>query len=445
MAKKNGIKLLHITPHFGGGVGTVLLANLLHSNKTDPDVSASVICLDYLNDHAKAAITEAGISYLDSMHTRPEEVLKLIGEADITVVHWWNHPLLTDFLVRQSLPPCRLIFWCHITGSQAPNNLTPRLMTYPDYFVFATPVSYGTQEYKNLSTAEKSKVSTIWSTAGAERLSHLRPKKHEGFHVGYIGSLDPAKISPNFIDLCKAINIPDVHFTVIGSDNQTLMDETKAKGMADKITFTGFVPEPWEQLAAFDVFGYPLARHHFGSCDQTIQEAMTVGVPPVVLDNAMESHMVRHNDTGLIARGDADYVHAIETLYHNPELRLRLGQSAKKFAELEYSIEGSCRNWKAAYDKVMENPKSSRSWGKFSSPPSPMEVFVESLGSYAGPFEKYLNSIGDEIAQSAEALRELAKLENWASPNKSTVHQFHRFFPNDPILREWAQIMKARD
>ncbi len=446
MSKAKTTKVLHLTPHFGGGVGTVLLANLLYSHKTDPEVECSVLCLDYLNEHSKQAIQAANIPYTELMHTKPELVLEQIAAADITLIHWWNHPLLTDFLMRHPLPPCRLLMWCHITGSPAPNNLTSRLFTYPDEFIFTTPVSCEEPEYKNLTTKELKTVSTIWSTAGVERLAHVQPRKHNGFNVGYIGNLDPTKIHPQFVELCKGINIPNVHFTVIGPENKELTRHAHSLGMGDTITFTGFIPEAqkWDLLATFDVFGYPLARHHYGSCDQTLQEAMALAVPPVVLNNKMECYMVKHERTGLVVETEQQYIKAIEELSTNHEKRTTLGKQAKQFATEEYSIEESRRQWREAFDRVMLKTKSPKSWGRFDhTSPSAAEIFVESLGDYAGPFQSYLQSTDKERKLQIEKIKELAQCGNWMSPNKSTVYQFLKFFPEDNTLNEWARIMKG--
>ena len=445
MSETKATKVLHLTPHFGGGVGTVLLANLIHSTKVDPEIECSVLCLDYLNEHSKEAIKRANIPYTELMHTKPEAVLDQIAAADVTLIHWWNHPLLTDFLIRYRLPPCRLLMWCHITGSFAPNNLTSRLFTYPDEFIFTTPISYEAPEYKSLNPDERKTVSTIWSTAGVERLAHVQPRKHDGFHVGYLGSLDPTKIHPQFVELCKSINIPNVHFTVIGPENEKLTRQAHNLGMDKTITFTGFIPgsRKWDLLSTFNVFGYPLARHHFGSCDQTLQEAMALEVPPVVLNNQMERYMVKHGHTGLVVEDEQQYIRAIEELSIDHQKRNTLGQQAKQFAIEAYSIEHSRRQWRDVFDRVMTKKKSPKCWGRFNDEsPSAAEIFVESLGDHAGPFQSYLRSNEKDRKPHIEKIKELGQCGNWTSPNKSTVYQFLRFFPEDKTLREWAEIMK---
>ena len=60
-------------------------------------------------------------------------------------------------------------------------------------------------------------------------------------------------------------------------------------------------------LSNFDVFGYPLSKYHFGSCDQSIQEAMTAKIPVVALNNQMESYMIKNNVTGYLAKDENEY------------------------------------------------------------------------------------------------------------------------------------------
>jgi glycosyltransferase involved in cell wall biosynthesis len=445
MSDKPSVRVLHITPHFGGGVGTVLLGYLLHSTKTDPSLSHSVICLDYLNDPSKQILFQEGIPFKDRMYDTPGQICSQIEDADIVVVHWWNHPLLTDFLIRNPLPPCRLIIWCHITGSPAPNNLTPKILKYPDRFIFTTPVSYGDPEYKNLNESERQNVSAIWSTAGVERLQGIQLQAHEGFHVGYVGNLDPTKIHPDFIKLCKSINVPNVRFTVIGPINQSLVDQARDQNMLDKMTFTGYISEAekWALLSTFDVFGYPLARHHYGSCDQTIQESMAMGIPSVVLNNSMESYMVDHGVTGLVLEDGDQYVRAIEELSQNDEKRRQLGANAKSFAFKAYSITESAVEWKKTFDQVLQLKKSSKTWiNSKTYSITPAEIFIESLGNYGLPFLSHMSSFGHDRDRHAAILRQMGQDRNWTSSTKSTVHQFLQFFPNDSILKEWSELMQ---
>ena len=151
------MNILHITPHLGTGIGTVTLHYL--KNESIKNIHKHrIIVLDDLNNDAKKTLKELDISFEESVFKSPSLVKEAIKEADIVLIHWWNHPLLSVFLMTERLPQCRLIMRCHISGIEAPNNFTPNTLRYPDRFIFTTPMSYRS-EYKNqLTDIEKEKI-----------------------------------------------------------------------------------------------------------------------------------------------------------------------------------------------------------------------------------------------------------------------------------------------
>lgn len=438
------IKILHLTPHLGTGVGTVLL-NYLAKVKTDARFVHSVACLDYANDLGQAAAKEHGFSLQDNFSQRPEELLKIISTVDIVLVHQWNYPMFYDFFVRHPLPAGRVIMWSHTTGAPAPNNFTEKLLRYPDKFVFTTPLSFDVKEVKNLINNLPDHFSAIWSTGGAERLQWIKPQAHQGFNVGYIGSLDPAKLHPDFLEICGQIDIPEAHFIVVGGPNDKSL-ELKNKaidlGIADKFTFTGWVTEEekWKYLALFDVFGYPLAQHHYGSSDQILQEAMGVGVAPVVFNNPMESLMVKNNECGLVAADAVEYIKAVEKLYHDQLLRQSLARNAKQYALANFSLDKMEKEWNELFTKVLLLPKTPKIWplSKTITEITAKDVLLEALGEYGRPFADYCQAKNElEKKQAMEQIKDLAKLVNWQSASKGTAHQYVKFFPEDEYLMQW--------
>lgn len=442
------IKILHLTPHLGTGVGAVVL-NYLDQVKADGRFQHSLVCLDYANDLAKAGAIVIGFSLQDKMADRPEQLLALIAEADIVLVHWWNHPLLSDFLIRHTLPASRIIFWSHVTGMPAPNNYTPKILSYPDKMVFTTPLSLQLPEVKSLASQMPNHFSTIWSTGGSERLAWLKLKPHQGFNIGYIGSLDPAKLHPDFLALCAQVKIPETHFIVVGGPNdrsESLAAEVARSGLADKFTFTGFVSEEekWRLLSTFDVFAYPLAAHHYGSSDQILQEAMSVGLVPVVFNNPMESLMVDQGYAGVIAHSPSAYVEALENLYHNPILREQLSVSAKNYALGNYSVAKMEKQWNDLFVETLRLPKTEKKWSLplVQEQITAKDIFLESLGDYGQPFLEYCAATDESSKERAtSAIKDLARSPNWRSVSKGTAHQYHNFFPDDQYLALWSSWM----
>ena len=450
MNKKTSKKynILHLTPHLGAGVGTVVL-NYLSKVANDTAFAHSILCLDYANQHAMDVANKASFPIFGNMSKKKSKVLGLIADCDVLLIHWWNHPLLYDFLVREPLPASRVIFWAHQKGTPAPNNFTDKIFRYPDIFVFTTPLSYDVKEVQNLPAELKKKLHDIWSTGGVERIQSLKLKKHTGFNVGYIGNVDYAKMHPDFLDICNQVNIPDVHFTIVGGPyGRQLESEAAHRGIGHKFHFTGFVPEEekWEYLSQFDVFGYPLAPYHYGSCDQVLQESMAAGVVPIVLKNPMESYMIKDGVTGLVAKSKEEYVIKLQELYHNHELRAYLSKNAQEYAIRTFSLEKMKNEWNAIFNQVLNTPKTIKKWdiSKKVEDISPKDVFLESLGDYREDFISYCHAKNHEEEEMAiQKIKKLAKSANWQSETKSSVHQFLSFFPDDKYLSSWSKLMKG--
>lgn len=440
-------KILHITPHLGGGVGRVIL-NYLGKVKDKPLFKHKVACLDYANDNALAVAKNIKLELADKLSNNKGQLIKMISEADVVLMHWWNHPLLYDFLVRTALPPCRLVMWSHTAGFRPPYVFTEKILKYPDRFVFTTPISFKTAEVRKLSDKQKKLLRVVWSTGGIDHVKSVKPKKHTGFNVGYIGTVDYAKLHPDFLNICNKINIPKVKFIVCGGANeQKIKQEAEALGIDKKFNFTGTVADITKYLAIFDVFGYPLNPDHYGTCDQVLAESMAAGVVPVVLPNLMEKYMVKDRLTGMVAKNEADYIHAVQSLYQDRNLRKTLSKNAKRYAAETFSVTKMMREWEAIFKEVLTINKTSRRWPLKNSGGelSAKDVFLESLGDYGRNFISYGRARSANEKNKAE--KRIAKLKTsllWQSRTKGTVHQYRSFFPDDKTLACWGDLINEK-
>ena len=438
-------KILHITPHLGGGVGRVIL-NYLAKVKDDRRVSHEVVCLDYANEYALETAPKIGLALADKMAGRTPELLEKIATADIVLIHWWNHPLLYDFLVRSELPACRTIMWSHISGFNPPYVFTKKALCYPDLFVFTTPISYETREVKALSHEQKKSLRVVWSTGGVEHVRDVQARPHSGFNVGYIGTVDYCKMHPDFLKLCARVNIPGVNFIVCGGPREKeLAAEAERLGISDKINFTGLVPDIAEYLELFDVLGYPLAPHHYGTCDQVLSESMACGVVPVVLANQMETHIVKDGVNGIVAKNQREYVDAIERLYHDEKLRAELAANAREYALKTFSLDAIEQEWGDVFNEALAFPKAVRKWEINIPRPaiSAKDVFLESLGEYSTPFELYCRAENATAKdKAAEEIKKLLDSPLWQSDTKGSVYHYDSFFHNDKYISAWNNLMR---
>jgi glycosyltransferase involved in cell wall biosynthesis len=330
------MKILHVAPHLGGGIGTVVLDWI----EKDKDNIHTILCLDSANGKAcKFAMTH-GIKLYDSgVYLCMANISRgLIQDADIVLFHFWDHDTIPQFL-KLKMPDCRIIFWCH-KNYQVPQ----KYLEYPDRFFDTSPIQ-GHGQY-------------IWSTGNMERFFNLEPVKHEGFNIGYVGTVGYQKIHPHFIEMCKAINIPKVRFTVVGDVTGTVaFGEGLGRVQDQRFTFTGKVDDVAPYLAEMDVFGYPLRSDHYGTCEQALGEAMAAGIVPIVMDNPAEKTVVFSGNNGMVVDTEERYIHWVNQLYLHPKMRQEMSVYARNSAKFNYSIDTMISKWNSVFDDIMKEEK----------------------------------------------------------------------------------------
>lgn len=396
--------ILHITPHLGGGVGSVLL-NWIGN---DTFFKHEVITLDYANEYA----TQKLLDFCIPLYSQPpiELLDEKIKQADIVLIHFWNHPLLYDLIVRHKMPSARVVFWAHISGLSAPNVITGKVANYPDEFVLTTPIS------KRLECVKNAPV--IMSTSGIQRMLELKREQHSGFTVGYIGTVDYAKMHPHYITVSKKIDAD--HFLIVGGN-----DEKNISLNADsRFSFTGKVIDIRPYLAKMDVFGYMLNENHFGTCEQVLQEAMAAGVPAVVMDNPCERSIIQDGVTGLIAKNEKDYIRCVMQLKTDRELYDIISKNAQKYARQYFSLETMMKSWKTVFTKMMHSEKKNHFWNMDKIIQTSFDVFCESIGDDAAKIFTY---------GSHQEIISVLNREQWKSSSKGTPKQYFRFLGGNEL------------
>lgn len=422
------IQILHISTHLGGGVGRVLLEYLASEKKH----KHFVYCLDYINDEAKNKLVSLHVEYEELLRKNHNKLLSKIKKTDIVIMHWWNHPLFYEFIIKNILPPCKIAIWSHTSGFYPPQIFTEKLLDYPDIFVFTTPMSYLSKEVKNFKFQKK--LHHIWSSGGLEYIKNLKQKSHKNINIGYIGSIDFAKMSPDFIEICSKIDIENVNFIVCGDgcDLENLKNQAKEKNIEHKIIFTGFTNDIKKYLSIIDIFGYALNKNHYGTCDQVIAEAMGSGIPVVALNNKMEKYMIHDMHNGIIASNQKEYIKAIKLLIKNQKLRKVMAKNAKNDALAKFNIKNTINEWDKVYKFLLEKQKTKKTWSKNNKLLKPNEIFMQSIGKYAKIFQENDDTKITKLAK---------KSTTWKTKSNGSVHQYYHFFQDDKILKKWSILM----
>jgi hypothetical protein len=394
-----------------GGAGRALLSLA--------DRASTIVSLTPADTLMRARAEAAGANVLEGAAH-----LSALDAADVVLLHFWNTPELYGFL-RCGLPPIRLAAWVHVAGNSPPQVVTRELVELVDSFAVTAS---GTAKLPVLAAAPP----VIPAAPDPERLGHVVRRPHTGFNVGYVGTLDFAKLHPSFAELCARVDVADARFIVCGAGEAAA---TLAAQVDDRVEFRGYVEDVGPVLAELDVFGYPLAPGNYATSDLALQEAMAAGVPPVVLAHGESQALVEHGVTGLVARDEAEYPRAIDFLGANPRERLRLGENARARALLRRPTD-VVAEWRPLLTGLLEHPKAARR----ARPLTGAAAFVESLGTTAPEFAASLTAATEDDALEAEA-RIAAAPPVLVSASGGGILHYRRHYPNDAHLRLWSALV----
>jgi len=256
-----------------------------------------------------------------------EELAQWCKEADIVQFEFVNHPKIFECLARTPFAPMRSVVWCHISGLFKPY-IQPELINQASRFVFSSKVSHQSPTWSNLADKGRAKTAVINSGFGlSEAITVARPKHGAQPVIGYLGTVNFVKMHRGFFRVIDMLE-RDVKAKIWGIPDKSVVKLVKQMVHQDRFEFLGETPVPAVALSEVDVFFYPLQRTHYGTGENALVEAMSMGLPVVVLGNPAEVEIVDHLKTGMVAQTMDDALRYVQYLMATPLLRRHMGNNA---------------------------------------------------------------------------------------------------------------------
>lgn len=315
------MKILHVVPHLGGGVGRAhaAIAGLLPKT-----IKQTFVLLEAPRDRRYAEAVEAAgarVLVADGLAL----VTRLAKESDIVQFEFWNHPRLFGCLARCDFPAIRAVFWSHISGLFRPV-IPPGLIEAAGRFVVTTEASKSVAAIAALHKTAPHKFAVINSGFGFE--DSPPPVAQPDAPIAYLGTVDFAKMHPWFFDAIDRFVGADIKASVWGDADLDVTLYARQMRHPQRVLFRGQTAEPARALSGASIFFYPLQRDHYGTAENALVEAMSLGLVPVVLDNPAEMAIVKDGENGLIARSIDECVARLQMLLDSGKLRTEMGQAA---------------------------------------------------------------------------------------------------------------------
>ncbi|MBW3611441.1 MAG: glycosyltransferase [Actinobacteria bacterium] len=185
-------------------------------------------------------------------------------------------------------------------------------------------------------------------------------------HHKVVGHMATFTTKKNQADLLRAAKLvldenPDVTFVLVGKGHlQPYLEQLAHElGIGDRVMFPGFVTNPHEVLASFDIFA--LSSLYEG-LPTVVIEAMASGVPVVATSVGGTAEIINHDHDGvLVPPGDPQALaRGMLRLLGDDALRAEMGKRAEISARSKFDIRRRVQEVERAYDEVLGTKAAAR-------------------------------------------------------------------------------------
>jgi glycosyltransferase involved in cell wall biosynthesis len=315
------MRILHIAAHLGGGIGK---AHAAIARELPRGVEQTFLLLEEPIDRRHVdAIARCGACVI--VERDPVRIRALALQADIVQLEYWGHPLLNKYAHFGFVPSVKTVCWSHVSGLFPP--ALPAFLAV-DRFVLTSDISLAV-----VPRAVRNRTSVINSGFGSAGMrSHSRPRRRKPM-IAYLGTVDFKKLHRGIFDAVDALDDDMTPVSLWGHVSPEVATRAAAMRHPERVKLRGHTLDPVSALAEADIFFYPLRRDHYGTAENALVEAMSMGLVPVVFDNPAETKIVAHGKSGFVAHTIDECVSCLRRLVQAPSLREEMGASAARAAQ----------------------------------------------------------------------------------------------------------------
>ncbi len=189
------------------------------------------------------------------------------------------------------------------------------------------------------------------------------PRPDGPCHIVMLARLGPAKGVDELMDALGSALLRPLQWraTLAGNGSATYERDAAARGIADRVSFPGWVGSDAAErlLAEADILVLP---SHFECMPVSVLEAMAHGVAVVTTPVGAIPEIIADAESGLLVPvGDpAALAVALKRLIEDADLRRRLGSGGFAVFERELDVRQSARRLIATYDAILASKSSAR-------------------------------------------------------------------------------------
>ncbi len=85
-----------------------------------------------------------------------------------------------------------------------------------------------------------------------------------------------------------------------------------------------------------------------------VLQYLAAGLPVIANPVGVQTEMVRHGETGFLARTPGEWIEAVGRLAGDAELRRRMGRAGRRLVEARYSVAVGAARWVRVLERLEE-------------------------------------------------------------------------------------------
>ncbi len=294
------------------------------------------------------------------------KLASIFHQWNIDIVHvndyWWAP------IAYLAAKKCHIPVVVHIRQQIEPVRIQQYWLDKPDCLF---PVSKDIERVLHAVAVEPSRVQVAYSgidvkhccdTATREAFRQRYGLKEEQPVIGTVANLFPRKGYEYLIEALVTIKEehPGVCCFIVGegpeSYHEQLVQLVKEKGLESNVVFAGFQENVFEFLNAFDVFALPSIMEGFGI---VLLEAMAMSKPIVACRVGGVPEVIKDGVTGILVppKDSRSLAVALLKILKNDQIKVRLGMSARKIVETQFTREAAMQRIQEFYLDVLRERK----------------------------------------------------------------------------------------
>jgi hypothetical protein len=348
------MKIVHITPHLGGGVGKAHAA--LCAADIDTAGRHYVLLEEPRDQRHLDDIRKTGTAV--TIAPDRQTIGELMAGADIVQFEWWNHPLMCGLLAGPPLPAMRSVFWSHVSGVAAPF-IPAGLVAAADRFVFTSACSRLAPNLSGPASPGLERTAVINSGFCHQDTGTSEFPDREKSGISYLGTVEFTKMSPAMMQVADRLEHDGALVEIwgdVGADSP-VRDAVAAMKHPGRVRLRGHTKDPRAALSRTSIFLYLLQPFHFGTAENALVEAMSLGCAPLVFANPCELEIVRDRETGLVATSVDHAVQLLNWMLDHPDEVRRMGERARAQVLEQKTPDRSIAAFRALWQAAMAEPK----------------------------------------------------------------------------------------